>query len=214
MKWKSRLGGDRSGTVLLRVSINALVGAAVLVAATSAYADAVISIAVTTIGPSIDSASCLATSVLCQYAGGIEIPQMTLAATNLASPVGGPLAVIETSAFPQGFRQWPNIGAAWTTATIGIGQGAIPMAAAAPAVAQTTFNPIVALTTSGAMGGGALGHISIGGMNLDTGMPDAEFSYATAESLNVINVPEPSTWGMVLSGLAFFGWIARRRVLT
>ncbi|MFN0301637.1 MAG: PEP-CTERM sorting domain-containing protein [Burkholderiales bacterium] len=183
-------------------------------AATSACADAVISLAVTPIGPNIDSASCLATSVLCQYAGGIDISQLTLAAVNSASPIGGPLTVIETGAFPQGFRQWPNIGFVWTTATIGIGQGAIPMAAAAPAVAQTAFNPIVALTTSGAMGGGTVGPISIGGMNLDTGMPDAEFSYATAESLNVINVPEPSTWGMVLSGLAFFGWIARRRVLT
>ena len=213
MKWISRLGGVRSATVLLRVSVNALVGAAALVAATSACADAVVTLAVTPIGPNIDSASCIATSMFCQYAGGIDITQMALAGINSASPIGGPLTVIELTTLPQGFGQWPNIGSAWTTATIGINQGAIPMATTAPAIAQTAFNPIVALT-SGAMGGGTVVPINIGGMNLDTGMPDAEFSYATAESLNVINVPEPSTWGMVLSGLALFGWIARRRVLT
>ncbi len=211
MKWISRLGGVSSATVLLRVSINALVGAVALVAATSACADAVVTLAVTPIGPTIDSASCIATSVLCQYAGGMDLSHMSLAAINSASPIGGPLAVIESTSVPHAFRQWP--GVAWTTATIGNGQGGIPMAAAAPAVAQAAFNPIMALS-GGALGSGTAGSFNIGGINLDTGMPDAEFSYATAESLNVINVPEPSTWGMVLSGLALFGWIARRRVLT
>jgi hypothetical protein len=213
VKWISRLGGDSSATVLLRVSINALVGAIALVAATSACADAVVTLAVTPFGPTIDSASCIATGVLCQYAGGMDLSHMTLAAINSASPIGGSLAVIESTAVPHAFRQWPNIGVAWTTATIGIGQGGIAMAAAAPAVTQAAFNPIMALS-GGALGGGTVGSFNIGGINLDTGMPDAAFSFATAESLNVINVPEPSTWGMVLSGLVLFGWIARRRVLT
>ncbi|MFM9883204.1 MAG: PEP-CTERM sorting domain-containing protein [Burkholderiales bacterium] len=196
------------------MSINALVGAAALVAATAACADAVVTLAVTPIGPSIDNASCIATSVLCRFAGGMDLSQITLAAINPANPIGGPLAVVASTSVTHAFGQWPNMmGIAWTTATIGIGQGGIPMAAAAPAVAQTAFNPIVALS-GGALGNGTVGSFNIGGIDLDTGMPDAEFSYATAESLNVINVPEPSTWGMVLSGLALFGWIARRRVLT
>jgi len=56
--------------------------------------------------------------------------------------------------------------------------------------------------------------VDLGSVNLDTGLPETDHAYVGTDSYNVLAVPEPSTWGMLLSGLALFGWIARRRVLT
>lgn len=200
-------------TALLRASVGTVVGLVALLASPAALADAVYTLAATTFAPSFDSTPCAAASLLCQTRNGLDLAQLAMAAANAVSPLGVSLSGPELSVYAHELKHWPSMGAAWTTVAAGLGHGGIPAAATGPGMVQATIQPIAAWSSAN-FGAGAIGSISVGAMNLDTGVPNADFVYATAESLNVINIPEPSTWGMVLSGFALLGWIARRRVLT
>ncbi len=202
-----RPDGVRPATALLHVMLLALV--VFILASPTAWADSVATLAVTPISVYFDSAPCIAASVLCQSTNGVDIGQMAIAAANAVGPVSAPMT--ESGLYTHDLRHWPSTGAAWSTVTAGLGQWGIPGTANVPGMVQATFHPVAAWSSAN-FSASAIGSISVGAMNLDTGMTDPGFAYATAESLNVINVPEPSTWGMVVSGIALLGWITRRRM--
>ena len=207
--WILRPDGVRPVTALLPVML--LASVVFILASPTAWADSVAVLAAPPIGVYFDSAPCIAASVLCQSTSGVDLAQLAIAAANAVSPISPPMTGAESVFYAHDWRHWPSTGAAWSTAAAGLGHWGLPGTLSVPGMVQATFHPI-AVWSSANFSAGAIGSISVGAMNLDTGMADPGFAYATSESLNVINVPEPSTWGMVVSGLALLGWITRRRL--
>ncbi len=205
--WILRPDGVRPVTALLHLML-LTIG---ILASSIAWADSLATLAATPISVYFDSAPCIAAGVLCQSANGVDIAQLASTAANAVGPMSGPMMSAESALYAHDLRHWPSTGAAWSTVTAGLGQWGIPGTANVPGTVLATFHPIAGWTPAN-FSASAIGSISVGAMNLDTGMADPGFAYATSESLNVINVPEPSTWGMVLSGLALVGWITRRRM--